>query len=37
MDVSYLVPQSKAKYIKDGYAVYSRTNKKRNIDTNPND
>ncbi len=37
MDVSYLVPQSKTKYIKDGYAVYSRTNKKRNIDTNPND
>jgi hypothetical protein len=37
MDVSYLVPQSKAKYVKNGYVVYSRTNKKRNIDTNLND
>jgi len=37
MDVSKLVPQSKLKYVKDGYAVYSRTNKKRNIDTNKND
>jgi hypothetical protein len=37
MDISNLVPKSKIKNIKDGYAVYSRTNKKRNIDTNPND
>lgn len=37
MDITYLVPKSKLKYVKDGYAVYSRTNKKRNIDTNLND
>jgi hypothetical protein len=37
MDVTKLVSNSKAKYVKDGYAVYSKTNKKRNIDTNPND
>jgi hypothetical protein len=37
MDIANLVPKTKLKNIKDGYAVYSRTNKKRNIDTNPND
>jgi hypothetical protein len=37
MDISQLVPQSKLKYVKDGYATYSKTNKKRNIDTNKND
>jgi hypothetical protein len=37
MDITNLVPKSKIKHIKDGYAVYSRTNKKRNIDTNKND
>jgi len=37
MDIANLVPKAKLKNIKDGYAVYSRTNKKRNIDTNPND
>jgi len=37
MDITNLVPKHKTKYVKDGYAVYSRTNKKRNIDTNPND
>jgi hypothetical protein len=37
MDIANLVPKAKLKNVKDGYAVYSRTNKKRNIDTNPND
>jgi hypothetical protein len=37
MDIANLVPKAKLKNIKDGYAVYSRTNKKRNIDTNPKD
>ena len=37
MDIANLVPKSKLKNVKDGYAVYTRTNKKRNVDTNPND
>jgi hypothetical protein len=37
MDIVNLVPKSKLKNVKDGYAVYTRTNKKRNVDTNPND
>jgi hypothetical protein len=37
MDITNLVPKTKLKNIKNGYAVYGRTNKKRNIDTNPND
>jgi len=37
MDIVNLVPKSKLKNVKDGYAVYTRTYKKRNVDTNPND
>lgn len=37
MDVTKLVPASKQKYVRDGYAAYTKTNKKRNIDTNKND
>ena len=37
MDTTKLVPLSKMKEIRKGYKTYSKTGKRKNIDTNPND
>ena len=37
MDTTKLVPLSKMKDLRKGYKTYSKTGKRKNIDTNPND